>query len=205
MADMLCTIAQVKARVFPAGITDTADDALFTELVEQVSGWIQTYTGRKLVPDNAATWTFDTAYGNVLRIPRGIRSITSMGVAQTPQPDTGGTYTTVTAADRLLRPLAVDLPEGWPPTEVRLTRGTLAGTVRTFADADNGCTITGNFGWAVTPVDVAAVCIEGVVAAYAVRKGGPVDVLGGEGSTFPGWTPTWPQRMTLDRYRYWTV
>src|SRR3954470_1309144 len=102
MADQLCTTAQVKSRL---NITDGTDDALISELIDQVSGWVETYVGRKLVAEDATTYVFDTEAGYVLRIPRGIRSITSMGVAPTVhQPDTGGTYTVIPAADILLRP-----------------------------------------------------------------------------------------------------
>src|SRR5262245_19907386 len=121
MADQLCTTTKVKTRRW---ITDATDDTLISELIDQVSAWIQGYTGRKLVPEAAATYVFDTHAGYVLRIPRGIRTITSMGVASGHQPDSGGTYTTVTAADRLLRPKAEAAPEGWPFTEVRISRGT---------------------------------------------------------------------------------
>jgi len=205
VADQLCTIAQVKARVFPAGVTDTADDALFTELVEQVSSFIEGYTGRKLVPDNAATYVFDTDYGYVLRIPRGIRSVTSMGIASmSHQPDTGGTYTTVAASAILLRPRSGDLPEGWPSFEVWLSRATNATPL--FGSIQNGATITGNFGFAATPPEIQAVCIDAVVAAYAVRKMGASGVIGADDSAAVPWVRFFsrgsPQRATLDRYRY---
>lgn len=206
MADQLCTTAQVKVRIFPAGVTDAVDDTLISELIDEVSAFIQNYTGRKFVAEAAATYTFDTMVGYVLRVPRGIRSITTMGVASTSQPDAGGTYTTVAAADRLLRPLAVDLPEGWPATEVRISRGTLAGTIARFSRADNGCTITGNFGFATTPVDIQAVAIDAVVAAYASRANGASGVIGADGLPIPPWAGYFgkssPQRSTLERYRY---
>jgi hypothetical protein len=208
-ADQLCTTAQVKARLFPAGVTDNGDDTLISELIDQVSSWIEGYTGRKLVPEAAATYTFDTVAWFVLRIPRGIRAVTTMGVAMTHQPDTGGTYTTVPAADRLLRPRAADSPEGWPATEVRLSRGLLAGTIGTFSTVENGCTITGDFGFASTPPDVVAVAIDAVVAAYQARKDGASSVLGADDTALPPWSRFFgrgsPQRGTLDRYRYMSV
>lgn len=204
MADQLCTTAQVKARI---GITDATDDTVLGELIDQVSNWIETYTGRKLVPEAAATYVFDTEAGYVLRIPRGIRAITSMGVASTVhQPDAAGTYTTVPAADRLLRPKAVDLPEGWPPTEVLISRGVLAGTVTAFGRIDNGATITGDFGFATTPPEIASVAIDAVVTAYAARKNGASGVVGVDGTAILPWAQFFsrgsPQRGTLDRYRY---
>ena len=206
MADQLVTTAQIKARLFPAGVSDAADDTLISELIDQVSGWIENYTGRKFVAETGATYVFDTEAGYTLRIPRGIRTITSMGVALTHQPDSGGSYTTIAAADRILRPKAQELPEGWPYFEVRFSRGTLAGTISRFANAENGCTITGNFGWATVPQDIQAVTIDAVVAAYQNRANGASSTLGADSTALPPWSTFFgrgsPQRGTLDRYRW---
>ena len=203
MADQYCTIAQVKARINPAGVSDTVDDTMLTEMVEQVSDWIAHFTGRKLVPDNAATYTFDTTSGYVLRIPKGIRTVTSMGIATlSHQPDTGGTYTTLSAATIMLRPASGDLPQGWPFFEVRLSRATTSA----FASIENGATVTGNFGFAATPPDIQAVTIDAVVAAYQNRKLGTSGVIGAEGDAIVPWVSYFssgsPQRSTLERYRY---
>jgi hypothetical protein len=205
VADQLCTSAQVKARLFPAGVNDAVDDTLIGELIDQVTDWVQHYTQRKLVPDDAATYVFDTNAGYVLRIPRGIRSITSMGVAtQAHQPDSGGVYTTIPAADRLLRPRAQDLPAGWPPTEVRISRASTS--ISAFNTIENGCTITGNFGFAAVPPDMQGVGIDAVVTAYQNRKNGASGVIGAEGQSIVPWATYFskgsPQRGTLDMYRY---
>lgn len=210
MADQLCSAAQVKARLFPNGVTDTNDDTLIGELIDQVSGWVQGYCNRKFVPDNAVTYVFDTQAGYVLRIPRGIRAITSMGVNNlSHQPDSGGSYTTVTTADVLLRPKAQDLPEGFPATEIHISRGTLAGTISSFGTIENGCTITGNFGFAAAPQEIASVTIDAVVAAYQSRVNGASSMMGADGGALPPWVsffgPSSPQRATLNRYRNWSV
>jgi hypothetical protein len=212
MADQLCTTAQVKARLQTSagGVTFTAaDDTLIGELIDQVTSFVQAYTGRKLVPEAGATYVFDTVYGSVLHIPRGIRVITSMGVAQTHQPDSGGTYVSIPAADRLLRPKAADLGNGWPYTQVQLTRGTLAGTVRYYATAENGCTITGDFGFATVPPDMQGVSIDATVAAFQSRKNGASGVIGAEDGALVPWSTFFskgsPQRATLDRYRYLAI
>jgi hypothetical protein len=206
MADQLCTTAQVKALLGIAAI-DTTDDVVISELIDEVSSWIQGYTGRKLVPDNAATYVFDTQSGYGLRIPRGIRAITSLGVATTHQPDTGGTYTTVPTADIHLRPQAQDNAEGWPFMEVRISRGTLAGTIRYFGTWENGAKITGDFGFAATPPDIAAVAIDGVVAAKQSLSDGASSVIGADALAISPWKDFFgigsPQRKVLDSYRYW--
>jgi hypothetical protein len=206
VADQLTTTAKVKTRLFPAGATDTNDDTLISDLIDQVSAWIQSYTGRKFVAEAAATYTFDTQSGYVLRIPRGIRAITSFGLASLAhQPDSGGTYTTISAANLLLRPLSGDRPEGWPATEVRFSRA----SSYVFGTIENGATITGDFGWASIPPDIAAVAIDAVVAAYASRKNGASSVLGADDLALPPWSQFFsrgsPQRGTLDRYRHWAL
>ena len=211
MADQLVTLTQIKNRLQQAGgsgPTYTAtDDTVLGELNDQVSDWIQHYTGRKFIAETAATYTFDTEAGYVLRVPRGVRTITTLGVATTHQPDSGGSYTTVAAHDYLLRPIGEARPEGWPYTEVRISRGTLNGTIRQFSAAENGATITGNFGFATVPPDVQSVTVDAIVSAYVNRKNGASSQLGADGDALPPWVSFFskgsPQRGTLDRYRYW--
>lgn len=207
MADQLCTTAQVKARIFPAGVTDNADDVLISELIDQVSDFIEQYTGRKLVPVSSTTYLFDTVSGWTLRVPIGIRTITNLGVNNlTHQPDSGGSYTTVAATDYLLRPKVQDGPQGWPFTELQISRGTLAGTISSFGNIANGATITGTFGFASTPPDIQSVAIDAVVAAFAARKDGASGVIGADLGALVPWSGFFgagsPQRGTLDRYRY---
>jgi hypothetical protein len=200
LADQLVTITQVKARLFPAGTTDTSDDTLITEIVEEVSDYIQHYTGRQFVPSTGVTYVMNTRAGRVLRIPRGIRTVTSLGVnVIANQPDSGGTYTTITAANILLRPSTADLPPGWPATEIRLSGAQSVW----FANVENGATVTGNFGFAATPPDIQAVAIDGSVAAYQMRKNGTSGVFGADGDTgVPWWQFTAASLRTLKMYRY---
>lgn len=203
IGSQLCTLAQVKARVNPAGVSDTVDDALITELIDEVSSWVEHFTGRKLAPDNNATYVFSTEGGYVLRVPFGIRSISSMSYnSLTHQPDSGGSYTAIAAASLLLRPSSGDRPIGWPPTEVRLSRA----TTLVYGTIENGATITGNFGFAATPPDIQAVTIDAVVAAYQNRKMGASGMTGADGDAIVPWVSFFssgsPQRATLERYRY---
>jgi hypothetical protein len=204
MADQLCTTAQVKARL---GITDATDDTVISELIDQVSSWIEGYTRRSLVPIASADYYFDTTAGYVLRVPIGIRAITFMGVASTHQPDAGGTYVTVPAADYLLRPR--ESPIGWPFFEVWMTRGVLSGTVQRFQTVANGCKLTMTAGFAVTPPDIQSVTIDAVVAAKQAMSDGASSVIGADDITIAPWKDYFgrgsPQRMTLDSYRDWNI
>lgn len=210
MADQLCTSAQVKARLQNAAsgvVFSATDTTLISELIDQVSDFIEQYTGRKLVPVSSTTYVFDTVSGYVLRVPIGIRTITSLGVNNlTHQPDSGGSYTTVAATDYLLRPKTQDGPQGWPFMEIQISRGTLAGTISAFGNIQNGATVTGTFGFTATPPDIQSVCIDACVAAFQSRKMGASGVFGADGDAIVPWASFFtrgsPQRATIDRYRF---
>jgi hypothetical protein len=208
LADQLCTPTQVKNRLqnAAAGVTfSTTDTTTIGELIDQVSDFIQHYTGRKLVPVTSTTYIVDTQAGYVLRFPIGVRTISALGIASTHQPDTGGVYTSVAAATILLRPSGPDLPVGWPATEIRLSRATAS----VFSTAENGASVTGTFGFAATPPDITAVTIDAVVAAFQNRKLGTSGVIGEDGTAIVPWSSFFtrgsPQRATLERYRYMAI
>lgn len=205
MADLLATVAQVKNRLqnAAAGVTFSATDTTtITEIITEVSDWIEGYTHRKFAPDNAATYTFDTQIGYVLRIPYGIRTVTTLSVNNSAhQPDSGGSYTVVPASDFLLRPRVQDGQIGDPFWEIRISRGALSGTIGYFGTIENGAKIVGNFGYAATPPAIEAVAIEASVAAFQARKAGVSSAMGIDDTivAVPN-SKDWMQ--TLDRYRY---
>jgi hypothetical protein len=162
MADQLCTTAQVKTRL---SIADATDDALISELIDQASDLISDYTGRKLVAEPAVTYTVDTARGSRIDLPRGIRVVSALAVAGSDQPDTGGTYTAVLAADILVRPSPVNRRPGWPGTYLLIK-----GAAPRLVDALNGATVTGDWGFSPTPPAIVAVAIDTVIQAYKLRK-----------------------------------
>jgi Phage gp6-like head-tail connector protein len=181
MADQLTTTAKVKTRL---NITDAVQDALISEIIDQISDEIAVFTRRKLVPDNAATYVFDTRLGHILNIPYGIRSVTSMGVAATDQPDdASGTYLAVTLSTILLRPLPVERRPGWPATQLRLTQSPIDIRIP-FRTAAAGARIVGNFGFAATPPAVERIATDASVAEYLDRKRS--GRRGAEGIDLPG-------------------
>lgn len=161
MADQLCTPAQVKLR---AGITDSTDDTLISELIDGVSDFIQDLARRKLVPEVAATYYFDTTHGSLLYVRRGIRAVTTLEVATSDQPSTGGTYSTVAAASIVLRPAPAELRVGWPCDTIEVL-----GSAPAFRTVINGARVTGDFGFAATPPAIVEVTIDAVVAALGIR------------------------------------
>lgn len=199
MADQLCTTAQVKARV---GDTDTNDDTLISELIDEVTDWVQQYCGRRIVPISSATYIRDTASGYNFYFPAGLRSVTALSVATSNQPPSGGTYTVVPSTDYKLYP--EEPAQGWPQTELRLLRAAV-GTIKYFKDAENGLSITCTSGFTATPPDMQGVAIDAVVAAYTNRQMGASGVIGVDNMGVTPWSQFFsrgsPQRGTLDRYR----
>ena len=199
MVDQLCTTAQVKAR---DEIPDGSDDAVLSELIDQVTDFIQGFTRRRLLPDNAKTYFLDTAAGAVIDVPRGIRTVTSLDLATSDQPDTGGTFTTsVAAADMLLRPSELFRRPGWPPDQI-LLRGASVGVLTTGL---NRAKLVGDFDFAATPPAAQAVAIDAVVAAFAGRTDGASEVIGADDVPSIPWAKYFaegsPQYNTLLRFR----
>jgi len=198
MADQLCTTAQVKAR---DEIVDAADDAVLSELIDQVTDFIQEFTGRKLVPEAGATYVVDTGAGSTIHVARGIRAVTSLGIASSDQPETGGTYTAVAAGDILLRPSSIDRKPGWPATRI-LLKGSSVGRL---AAVLNGAQIVGDFGFAAVPPEIQAIAIDAVVAAFNARTSGASEVIGADQVASVPWSRFFadgtPQLRTLQRFR----
>ena len=200
MADQLVTLAQIKTRIFPTGLVDATDDTLLGELNDQVTDFIQEFTGRHFIAEVAATYIVDTAAGSVIDVKRGIRTVTTLEVASSDQPDTGGTYTAIAAADILLRPSPIDRRPGWPATRILIK-----GNVGRLATALNGARIVGDFGFASVPATVQAVALDAVATAYTARQAGDSDAIGAEASPLAVWARYFArgtvQRDTLERYR----
>lgn len=199
MAD-LTTLARVKLRLFPDGASDTDADTLLAQLISDVSAWVFAFTGRQLTPLAGQTFYVDTGAGSVISFPLGIRTVTSLSIAISDQPDDGsGTYTPVAAADILLRGRLFGLTTS-PATQILIR-----GYAPRLRQAFNGAKIVGDTGWAVTPADVQSVVDDAVVVAYQSRQG-PAESGIGEGAapSYP-WTryfgPNSAARRTLERYR----
>ena len=187
------------------GPSDTADDEMLLEFIEQVSADITSYCERWFVrTPRSGTDTFlldvDSAT-RVLKVPQGIASLTQLEVADDSQPESGGTYTVITAADALLRPGELNRLPGWPATEIWLTDNP-AGSVSQFNRGYNSVRITGALGFPAVPADIQSVAATAVVRKWQARQSGQSDLIGS--NEFGGRLLRWispEERETLDRYR----
>lgn len=200
MVDQACTLADVKAQL---RITSAGDDAYITTLIQGVTDWMQSEAGanRKLTDQGAATILFDTAAGSAIDVSRyGIRSVTTLSIATSNQPDTGGTYTAVAASDIVLRPPAGDRLEGMPATSI-----VILGSSARLYDAINGASVQGSFGPSATPLRLARIACDAVCAAFQSRRAGASGVIGADQLSVPPWSAyfAWgsPQWRTLRAFR----
>jgi hypothetical protein len=199
---LLCSLFDVKQDLGIAS-TDTSEDETILEKIRQVSAAIEGFTGRWFVPrptDPASTTIYrvHSRAGYRLELPKGIRSITTLGVAINDQPASGGTYTTLSASSYYLDPPEMERDANWPATRVCLSR--TGGAY--FYSAAYGVEITGSFGWASVPYDIQSIAMDATKNRYQGKESGTFAVpLGPTGAVtiLRGISPE--ARDTLNWYR----
>jgi hypothetical protein len=177
----LCSLNDVEERLFGSAAVSVNEEETLLDIISEVSSAIEHATGRWLSPrplSGTTTYRLHTGPGRVLRVPVGIRSITTLGIATQDQPESGGVYTTAAAASYYLDPPIMDRDTGWPATRIRFT--TTGGGQ--FFNASFGAEITGTFGFAETPPDIRGVAIEGVTRKYLGKEtASPAIAIGPDG------------------------
>jgi hypothetical protein len=177
--------------------TDTAQDENLLEWLRQATAFVHSYCGRTFTPDGATVYRVHTRYGYRLSLPRGIRSVTTLGIASQDQPASGGTYTTAAASTYYLDPPEWDRTPGWPATAIHMITGAR------FYTASFGAEITGSFGFAAVPTDIQNVALN-LLVAYARERGaggGDTVTVGIGGERTYERALSYTDRQTLDRYR----
>lgn len=171
------TTSLVKARLFAAGVTDTADDTLIGTICDQINMYIEgpQGTGRVLAPISSATYLLDGNGTRGLYFPKGIRAITELKIGDF----TGDTLDTITATDYVIRPAAHDRATGWPATWVILTDRPTSGHW-VFADGYDTVSMTCTAGWAAMPDDVIDVALTAAVRSWHARQSGQADLVGND-------------------------
>lgn len=175
------TTALVKARLFAAGVTDTADDTLIGTIVDQVNGWIESPpghkglggTGRVIAPISSATYLLDGDGSTWLHFPKGIRAITALSVGDY----SGDTLDLLAATDYYLRPLAYERAPGWPAMWVALS-DRAAGLHHSFHAGRENISMTCTAGWAAIPDEITDVAVTTAVRAWHARQNGQADIVG---------------------------
>jgi hypothetical protein len=200
-AGLICSLYDVKQRLGIADSSTTEDENLL-EIIRSVTADIQVYTGRRFVRSplsGTTTFYFDVErYGRTLRIPQGIATMSTLEVATTSQPETGGTFTTVSSTSWFLRPVTAERDFGWPATSVVLSD--LSGSY--FYPGYNTVRATMALGWATVPSDVETIGQNMVVANHMAKaSGGPAALIGPTGAMTVLRNLSPEDRGKLDRYR----
>lgn len=200
-------LADVKNRlaIDPA---DTDADAELLGFINDLTIAIERHCTRWFVPRPAsgdATYLFSPMhYGRVLSVPRGIRSVSSIGFATIDQPDVGGTYAPIDLSAISLQPSEIDRDPGWPATEIVILAPQAP---LTFYPGLNRVQVTGQFGWESPPADVTDVAMDAIVRRHVGKGSGVMQVVGAQalgGATVLRWIS--PEGMdVLDAYREWKI
>jgi len=176
------TTALVKARLFAAGVTDTADDTLIGTICDQVNQFIESPqgTGRIIAPVTSGDFLIDGTGWPHFYFPRGIRTVTALTFADL----TGGAKTTAGTenTDWFLRPLAQDRAPGWPAMWVHLSD---RASRRYFPPGYATISMTATTGWAAIPDDLIDVALTTATRAWHARQSGQADVVGNDDTGAP--------------------
>lgn len=204
---LICALWDVKQALGYAP-TDTSADEDLLDRIRQVTTEILSFTGRQFVRDPASgvtTWTEDVGDdallvsngGRVLWYPKGLAAVTVLEVATSSQPETGGTYATVPAAEWFLRPTVGRRDYGWPATRIEISD--LSGS-RVYPGY-NTVRLTGARGFATVPANIAAVGERAVIASFLAKgSAGASAVIGPNGGTTILRHISPADRETLTRY-----
>jgi hypothetical protein len=198
-AGLICSVYDVQQEL---GDTLTANDREnVIEKIRQVTVAIEGMTGRWFVPrplSGTATYRVGTSGLQRIRFAKGIRSVTSLGIASSNQPASGGTYSLASASDYWLDPPEMDRDAGWPATGIILNS---TSSLR-LSYASFGAEIVGAFGWDAVPADIQGVAVRAIVRRYIGKGGGGVSVaVGPSGTEFLLPDMSGADRATLDYYR----
>lgn len=178
-AGYLCSLYDVKQRLGIPATTTTYDEEL-GELIRQVTAEIERTTGCDFTGDRSdTTYVLDVPEtSRELRVTRGIQSVTTLSLATTDQPQSGGTYTAVT--DYLLRPQPADRGYLSEPA----TRIVFPDSGNYFTAGYNTVQLVGRLGWAAVPPEIERIAATAVVAQHMTKgSDGPRAIVGPDGRT----------------------
>jgi hypothetical protein len=196
----LCTLANLKLVLMPTSYTDTTDDTTLQLYIDRFTDEVQEYCCRQFVVDSGSTdYYFDIdRVSKELYIPDGISTVATVGYATTSQPASGGTYTTITAANVLLRPLLADRRQGFPADTIVISD---LDTTSRFYPGYNTVKVNMAKGFPTVPATIEGVAIAVIARRWQARRGGQADSVGS--SDFGGPLLRFmsaEEHMTLERY-----
>jgi hypothetical protein len=193
-----CTLAEFKARFYPAGLTDTTDDTVIENVIEAVSRQIDNYAGRRFYVTGSDETRYFTAEESEYLSAGDVVSITTLS---TDENDDRVYERTWAATDYDLTPYNAAL-DGLPYTRLEITpNGSYA-----FPTGAKSVKIVGKWGYPATPDAINEACLIQAIRLFK-RKDAPFGVMGsaemGQLVVIPRLDPD--VKMLLDPFRKFDV
>ena len=183
------TLHSVKNRL---AITNTSDDSVIEQIVNESNDWLEGRIGFSVGPIASELRLFDgdRVRNGILPVyPWGVRTVSAVRTADS----TGGSYTSRTASDVVVRPHSHERTSGWPGFELWV-KDTASWSFPT-AGLDV-IEITATWGWATVPRELVSIATRVAIAAFKGRShgtgavymvGGDVDGIAAEEMTATDW------------------
>lgn len=173
----LCSLYDACQRMFGTSTTTANNTEMILEIIREVSDEIEDYVGAWLAPRPTNPASTMTLLFDVERLGRslvlengvkrvGIRTLSSLGVATISQPESGGTYTTATVADVMLRPR----PTADGPAARLEFLYPAVGAISFFYPGYNTVSAVGSFGPASVPPRIQAVALAAVTKRFLGKE-----------------------------------
>jgi hypothetical protein len=206
---LICSVYDVVQLLTDSTTANPSRDENILEAIRQVTAAMELYCSRWLVPHPTSPTSTMPVLFDVGRMSRelwveseqrmmGIRTLSSLGIASSSQPETGGSYTAATLTNVVLRPR----PTADGPASKIVFTDTSGGL---FYPGYNTVQVVGSFGPASAAYD-----LQGVGARAALRrvlgKGASGAIaIGPEGTEFLLPDMSGSDRRTLDLHRWLPV
>lgn len=197
---LICSLYDVEQRI---GALSVNDRETVVDIIRRIGAQIEGYCERWFIPRPASgtsTFLVHTQSGYLLRFPKGITSISTLSIASSNQPPTGGSYTAVASTGFWLDPQLAERTPGWPATRIVLSS---TGSAR-FYDAEFGASIVGQAGWPAVPADIQGIAQDAVIRAFIGKESAASAVSVGPSGAITLLRGMSPENLaTLDWYRDW--
>ena len=194
----ICKLADARRLLHLDDQDTTADDGPLTRYIRAATDLIHTLTGKRFRP-YSATYSFDGQKDPaVLRIPFGVRAITTLKIGDG---GTGSTKATLTSTHYAIRPAVQDRAPGEPGTRIELNEL----CPYSFAVAGQDVIeVVGTFGYADAPLTVRQIAERVVLRAWRRDGAGGPD-MGPVDPNSIGWALSVDDKRMLQVYADWPV
>lgn len=182
------------------GITDTNADTVLGGIATATNDLIEGYIGAPVGSGGTAARTFDGNGNDRMWVRHGLQAISTLEIAN----ETGGTFSTLSSTEYVLRPATHDRPTGWPGFWVILTdKATTYGIFTVGFDTVRITPTAAGWGWQSIPSDLSEVAAIMGTRMFQSRQSGEMLVVGSTdfGNAIVRFLPEPEFRAVLDRYR----